>query len=100
MGGAGIGRVVAERVGVGANLDDCLDFLPDSVGQACFPLSPEPPSAPPPPSALGSACDRRAAKRAEPADFGVLGPQLGGLFGAGAKKGALGGLLGARLEML
>ena len=74
MGGAGIGTVVAERAGVGANLDDCLDFSPDSVAQACFPLAPEPPSAP---STPGSACDSRAQKLAEPADFGVLGARVG-----------------------
>ena len=48
----------------------------------------------------GSACDRRAEKRSEPAIFGVLGARLGRFFGAGAEKVAWGGLLGARLEML
>ena len=52
------------------------------------------------PSAPGSACDRRAEKRAEPAIFGVLGERLGRFFRAGAEKVAWGGLLGARLEML
>ena len=61
-----------------------------------FPLRRSPQS---PPSAPGSACDRRAEKRSEPAIFGVLGARLGRFFGAGAEKVAWGGLLGARLEM-
>ena len=84
------------RRGWEANLDDWLDFLPDSVAQACFSLAPEPPSAP---SAPGSACDRRAQKRAEPAEFGVLGARLG-VFSAPAHKKSPGGLLGVQLEML
>jgi hypothetical protein len=44
-----------------------------------------------PPSALGSAWDRRAKKWAEPAEISILGARLGGFFGAGGKKHALGG---------
>ncbi|XP_044384403.1 uncharacterized protein [Triticum aestivum] len=43
-----------------------------------------------PPSAPGSACDRRAEKRAEPAFFDVLEARLGRFFGAGAEKVAYG----------
>ena len=77
--------------GVGANLDDWLDFSHDGVAQACFPLAPEPLA---PLSALGSACDRRAQKRAEPADFGVLGVRGGG---GSAPRGTVGGAAGDAL---
>lgn len=53
-----------------------------------------------PPSALGSAWDRRAKKWAEPAEFGVLGGAPGVFFWRRRKKWRLGGLLGVRLEML
>ena len=77
--------------------EENLDFSPDGVGQPRFSLAPEPPSAP---SAPGSACGRRAEKRAEPALFVILGARLGRFFGAGAEKVAWRGPLGARLEML
>ena len=51
------------------------------------------------PSVPGSACDRRAEKRAEPAIFGVLGSDWG-VFLVPAPKKWPGGLLRARLEML
>ena len=84
VGDAGIQLLAAERAGGGRRVgEEKLDFSPGGVGQPCFSLAPEPPSAP---SAPGSACDRRAQKRAELADFSVLGARLGRFFGAGAEK--------------
>ena len=65
--------------------------------QEHFSLAPEPLSAP---NAPGSACERRAQKRPEPAEFGVLGTRLGRFYGAGANKSPGEAFLGARLEML
>ena len=89
--------MVAERAGVGANLDDWLDFSPDSVTHVYFSLPLEPPSAP---SALCSAWGRRAQKQAEPADFGVLRVRLDFFFDVGVEKVALGDPLGAQLKLL
>ena len=97
-GGGGIGRVAAERAGGGRRIwKKDLTFRLTVWARRDFPLRWSPRA---PPSASGSACERRAQKRAEPVEFGVLVARLSRFFVADANKPPGEAVLGARLEML
>ena len=76
--------MAAEGAGVGGESGKkILTFHLTVWASRAFPLHRSPRL---PPSAPGSACDHRAQKRAEPADFGVLGARLGRFFDTGTEK--------------
>ena len=80
----------------GESGEENLDFSPVGVGQACFSLATEPPTAP---QRAGFSLRPPGGKKGRTGAFRLPGGATGPFFGAGAEQVAWGGLLGARLEM-
>ena len=81
----------------GESGEENLDFSPVGVGQACFSLAPEPPTAP---LRAGFGLCPPGGKKVRTDDFRRPEGATGPFFGRRRRKSGLGGLLGARLEML